>query len=272
MSAANDGRLDRGGEEKRRPGSGGEPEEAAPVDPGEIEIVSIEAVDERGEPIDPAGGAPPQEGTPTDAGTVGAEPWPAQAGADAAPTPAEEALREAIGRLQERYIRLDAEFDSYRRRRDRDMEEVRWLAAQKILLDALPLDDNLERAVASLPEGTTGPLREGLDLIRHQFQEFLRAQGVAEVEALGEPFDPAFHEAAVVEQRDDFEDERVIEIMQRGYMFEGRLLRPALVKVVCNPARGSGPERPSGPCSSENRSGQDPARGGGDGEERSWDA
>ena len=200
--------------------------EIDPEETGEdVEIISIEAVDEAGCPID---------GGIADGRKAAGEEEENEETAREKSEQALRALQADHSGLLERHLRLQAEFDNYRKRRDREAEEERAAGTRAVLQEILPIVDNLERALSSLPEGTPLPVHEGITLILRQLMELLRAHGIEQVDALGEPFDPRLHEAIAVVERDDFEDLRIIGQLQKGYICGGRLLRPALVRVVSN--------------------------------------
>lgn len=139
-------------------------------------------------------------------------------------------LQQEIADLRDRSIRTLADFENYRRRSDREREDLRRYAAGDVLRDLLPVVDNLQRALAA--GGTVDDLKVGVELTLRQFTELLRQRGVAEVPALGEPFDPAVHEAVARVDDATVEAPTVVDELQRGYTIHGKLLRPALVRVA----------------------------------------
>ncbi|HEV8398116.1 MAG TPA: nucleotide exchange factor GrpE [Vicinamibacterales bacterium] len=151
---------------------------------------------------------------------------------EAAETVDVEALKAERDALQDRLLRTAAEFDNYRKRIDRERREQSESAAASLLVEILPVVDNLERALRS-PSGpeATG-YRAGVELILRQLLDTLRKRGVTPIEALGTDFDPRFHQAVSQEASETHRDGEVMEEMQRGYMLGERLLRPAMVKVA----------------------------------------
>jgi molecular chaperone GrpE len=143
-------------------------------------------------------------------------------------------LEEAI-RDKEKYydllLRKQAEFENYRKRIEKERAEGRSSAAVELVRRLLPALDNLERGLRS-SEASSDPLRQGVVLIHQQLLDALRKEGLQPIESLGASFDPQFHEAVEVLDVDGFEQGVVLEEMQKGYTFNGRLLRPALVKVA----------------------------------------
>lgn len=149
----------------------------------------------------------------------------------------DEALREQLAAAEERYVRLLADFENHRRRTEREREQIGRYALQEPLRAFLQVIDNLERAMAA--EGDLETLRQGLEMTLRGLGDALKRFGVEAVESVGQPFDPAFHEA--VSRRDDPELEvaTVVEEMQKGYRLHDRLVRPAMV-VVAVPTESEG--------------------------------
>lgn len=140
------------------------------------------------------------------------------------------AKSQEFDRLQDRYLRLQAELENFKKRTAREKAEFLKFANEGLLLDFLPVLDGLERALRSA-RATTGSdsLIEGLEMIVRLFRNSLDKAGVKAVEALGQPFDPTVHQAVAMEEGDG--DPVVVEEVQKGYCIEGRVLRPAMVKV-----------------------------------------
>jgi molecular chaperone GrpE len=147
------------------------------------------------------------------------------------------ALEAELADLRDRSIRTLADFENYRRRAEREREDLRRFAVGDALRDLLPVVDNLERALAA--GGTVEDLKLGVELTLRQFKDLLRQRGIAEVQSVGEPFDPAVHEAVAREEASDVTVPTVTTELQRGYTLHGRLLRPALVKVAMPVEAGS---------------------------------
>ncbi|MBI2000769.1 MAG: nucleotide exchange factor GrpE [candidate division NC10 bacterium] len=156
-----------------------------------------------------------------------------------APPESPEALREALAaktqeaeRLQGRLLRLHAEFENYKKRMVREKAEFLKFAHEGLILEFLPILDNLERALASArAEAGSTPLLEGLEMIARLFRSVLEKAGVRPMEALGQPFDPGYHQAVAQVESSDQDANLVVEEIQKGYLIEGRVLRPAMVKV-----------------------------------------
>jgi len=133
----------------------------------------------------------------------------------------------------DRLLRKTAEFDNYRRRTDRERQQLAESAAADLIKDLLPLVDDLERAIKAEATAATGsPILRGVEMIHNQLLEMLRKRGVTPVEALGADFDPHYHMAVSHEHAEGRRENEVIEEFTRGYMLGDRLLRPAMVKVA----------------------------------------
>jgi molecular chaperone GrpE len=157
-------------------------------------------------------------------------------GNDVRGTAATEAPDELQRQRDEYYdllLRKTAEFDNFRKRIDLERQSVSEAAAADLILELLPLLDDMERALKA-DAGVEGAeaYRRGVELIHHRLLEALRKRGVQPIEALGTDFDPHYHEAVVYEPAEGRREGEVMEEFRRGYMLGDRLLRPAMVKVA----------------------------------------
>ncbi|TYO97246.1 nucleotide exchange factor GrpE [Desulfallas thermosapovorans] len=130
-----------------------------------------------------------------------------------------------------RLIRLQADFDNYRKRTTREREEVFKYASASLCEALLPVLDNFELALAAREENPV-QVAEGVAMIFRQLQDVLQKEGLSPVAAVGEQFDPTRHEAVMQEITDEYDDNTVIEEFRRGYFLKDKLLRPAMVKVA----------------------------------------
>lgn len=137
-----------------------------------------------------------------------------------------------VNAVNDRLLRLHAEFENYKKRASRERSEFVRFANEGLILELLPVVDSLEHAVAT---GRTGgkvqDFAEGVDIILRLFQTTLEKVGVKPIEALGREFDPNFHQAVAQVEATDGRDNIAVEEIRKGYLLEGRLLRPAMVKV-----------------------------------------
>ena len=135
-----------------------------------------------------------------------------------------------LERQREQALRLQAEFENFRRRARKEMAEVRGNAGAKLIQSLLPVLDNLERALDQ-PSNSIEGFVEGVKMIQNQFLDVLREAGLEPIEAVGQPFDPHVHEAVMVDPSDEHPDNHILEVLQAGYRVRDKLVRPAMVKV-----------------------------------------
>jgi len=147
--------------------------------------------------------------------------------------------------IRERFLRLQAEFNNYHKRTQKEMEEFRERAHEGVICDILYILDNIERALEAAEKGADKEsLLEGMRLIHKQFKEALKRFGVEEVTALYCKFDPNLHQAVMQIDGDEKEkDETVVHEVEKGYLLKGRLLRPSKVVVCRYKPPGNGEDR-----------------------------
>lgn len=136
--------------------------------------------------------------------------------------------------LRDQHLRLRAEFDNYRKRITRENERIRKRAAEGLLSDLLPVLDNLERALQFKDEASNG-LADGVQMVHDQMAELVARHGIKTIAAIGEKFDPQFHEAIAQVPSDDVPKDEVAEEFQRGYTLNDQVLRPSKVTVSTGP-------------------------------------
>ncbi len=134
---------------------------------------------------------------------------------------------------QDKYLRAAAEFANAKRRAELRASNDIWAAQGRILANILPVLDDFERAFGAVPEEEQdSSWLEGFALIRRKLQGVLDREGVSEIKAEGQPFDPALHQAVLMEEAEEAESGVVLEVLQTGYQLGGRVLRPSMVKVA----------------------------------------
>ena len=134
--------------------------------------------------------------------------------------------------LNDRLLRLHAEFENYKKRMARERSEFVKFANEALILEFLPVLDSLERALATARSAAEAQaVAEGLEIILRLFQTTLEKVGVKVIEALDREFDPNLHQAVAQVESPDGRDNIVMEEVRKGYLLEGRLLRPSMVKV-----------------------------------------
>jgi molecular chaperone GrpE len=131
----------------------------------------------------------------------------------------------------QRLVRLRADYDNLRKRTERERQEFERHANFSLVGALLPVIDNLERALAADTGDEPQPLREGLVMIHRQLLEQLRAEGLTPIDTIGQGFDPNLHDAVATDPTSAEPANTIVEEMQKGYLFRGRVLRPAMVTV-----------------------------------------
>ena len=159
--------------------------------------------------------------------TAAAQPAPEVAASDSEASPPA-----AAPEIDERYLRLAADFENFRRRKAQELADRTRYASEDAARALLPALDNLRRAVAHAAEEGPSELVSGLELVVREFDAALERLGVTPIPAAGEPFDPAVHEAIGGDESDQVEVDTVADEVQRGYRLHDRVLRPALVRVA----------------------------------------
>ena len=141
---------------------------------------------------------------------------------------------------RDRFLRKAAELENFRKRTEKEKGETAVLAKSLVLAEILPVVDGIERALAGLAEAresneSLARYGEGIQLLHRQLLDTLRRLGVVPMDAVGQRFDPHFHEALVRLETADQEENLVVQELRRGYLFNDRLLRPAQVAVSTRP-------------------------------------
>ena len=150
-----------------------------------------------------------------------------------APAPSKETLlEEEIASLKDQLLRNQAELQNFKRRMNEERIKDRIFANAELVKRLLIPLDNLEIGLINESEnGEIKPYAKGFEMIRRDLMEALQDEGLKEIDALNQPFNPSLHQAVSKEPREDVESNIVIEVYQKGYTFKDRLIRPAMVKV-----------------------------------------
>jgi len=156
-----------------------------------------------------------------------------------------ERLRQALAEAEERaknnweqYLRVAAELENVRKRAQREIESAHRYGIERLLLDLLPVKDSLDLAVENASRADAAALAAGQEATLKLLKKAFEAHNVTELNPLGEPFDPSRHEAVLTQESRDAEPNSVLQVVQRGYDLNGRLLRPARV-IVARAPQGS---------------------------------
>ncbi|MBI3378391.1 MAG: nucleotide exchange factor GrpE [Nitrospirae bacterium] len=148
----------------------------------------------------------------------------------------EQNLEEELGKEKDRYLRLYAEFDNYKKRVARDKEELIKYGNESLLYELLSVIDNLEMAMKHSSNNTAsatggGGLAQGVEITLKEFLRVIDKFGLSPIDASGKMFDPSLHHAMTQVERDDIDENMVVEEFRKGYMFREKVLRPSLVAV-----------------------------------------
>ncbi|MES2625827.1 MAG: nucleotide exchange factor GrpE [Pseudomonadota bacterium] len=147
----------------------------------------------------------------------------------------QEAVNQALAEQRDSVLRAHAEMQNMRRRCEADVEKAHKFALEKFSAALLPIMDNLERALAAVPDSASEQVKglsEGVELTLKSFLETLTRFNIVQLNPLGEPFDPQMHQAITTLNNPNVVPNTVIEVMQKGYSLHGRVIRPAMVVVA----------------------------------------
>ena len=192
------------------------------------EEVKNEAVEEKEKPLEEAAAEEPsgeknrkeEKKTKKDSKKTGEKPQEPEK-----PTPEQE-----LAGANDRYLRLMAEYDNYRKRSQKEKDNLYGEIRANAVKEFLPVFDNLERALAA--ETTDEAYRKGVEMIMAQFNKTLEKLGVTEIKSLGEKFDPQFHNAVMHVEDEEKGENEIVEVFQKGFMLGDKVIRFAMVKVA----------------------------------------
>ena len=144
-----------------------------------------------------------------------------------------EELMAQLEELKDRYLRIAADFDNYRKRVEKEKEDIVCYANERLISDLLPVLDNLERALANdFGDARAESILDGVRMVSQQLESVLTSCGLEPVEAVGSSFDPQFHEAVGVLPSGDHDEGTVMAELQKGYKLKGKVLRHSVVHVA----------------------------------------
>ena len=149
-----------------------------------------------------------------------------------------ESVRKEKDELYDRLLRKAADFDNLRKRMEKEKREFQQYALSEIMGELIFILDNFERAFSHAGDSSSAEYQKGVELIYRQLKDLLEKRGLRVIETKGKKFDPNFHEAVAREERNDLEEGTILEELQRGYFYQNRLLRPAMVKVSYTTSEG----------------------------------
>ena len=142
-------------------------------------------------------------------------------------------LKKSVEETQNSYLRVLADFDNFRKRQREETSRLTNCAREDLIRQLLPIVDNFDRALqAAEGEHSYESLVEGVTLTLRQVREMLQREGLEPIEAVGQEFNPEFHEAMMRVETDEYPENTVIDELEKGYMLNGRVVRPARVRVA----------------------------------------
>ncbi|MFB6363024.1 nucleotide exchange factor GrpE [Paenibacillus elgii] len=165
-------------------------------------------------------------------GAADTEQATSQSEAQEAVHPEVEELKKQAEENHQRFLRAQADFDNFRRRTQKEKEEFAKYASFKLIEQLLPVVDNFDRALAASKDSSDyEALTKGIDMIFRQLEQVLTSEGLQKMEAVGQPFNPEYHQAIMQVESDEYEEGIVAEEVQKGYLLKDKVIRPAMVKV-----------------------------------------
>ena len=143
-------------------------------------------------------------------------------------------LKAEIEEWKNSFLRKQADFQNFTKRKEKEVEELKKFASEKIITQFLGSLDNLERAIESSIESKDfDSLLKGIEMIVRNLKDIMSAEGVEEIKTEG-VYDPVYHHAVGVEANEDFKEDEIVKVLQKGYMMKGKVIRPAMVTVCKN--------------------------------------
>jgi len=147
-------------------------------------------------------------------------------------------LRAEKEELMQTMIRRQADFENFRKRTERDRHEEGRRGVERLILDLIPVIDAFDRAIQAHESPVYDEYRKGVTLIRKQLWDSIARHGVQRIDAAGKIFDPHLHQAIERVETEEVPDGSVVTVFQDGYLFHGKVLRPAIVGVAVHPGEG----------------------------------
>jgi len=160
-----------------------------------------------------------------------------------APVDEKDRLTAELQEMNNKYLRLYAEFENYKKRVNKDKEELVKYGNESLLYELLPVIDNLEMALMHASNNVSSGLVQGVEITLKELQKILEKFGLIAIEANNKPFDPLVHHAMTQNERDDIDEKIVVEEFRKGYMLRDKVLRPSLVAVSKKPVKSQEKEK-----------------------------
>lgn len=133
--------------------------------------------------------------------------------------------------LKDRMLRVQADFENFKKRTQREKQDLARYTLEGFIKKLLPVLDNFDRAIDHAGTDNMEAYRQGVEMVYKQFKDVLEAEGLKEIECTGQAFDPNYHHGVAVDSNPEAEDQHITEVFQKGYQLGDKVLRPALVKV-----------------------------------------
>ena len=159
------------------------------------------------------------------------------------PVDEKDRLTAELQEMNNKYLRLYAEFENYKKRVNKDKEELVKYGNESLLYELLPVIDNLEMALRHASNNVSSGLVQGVEITLKELQKILEKFGLIAIEANNKPFDPLVHHAMTQNERDDIDEKIVVEEFRKGYMLRDKVLRPSLVAVSKKPVKSQEKEK-----------------------------
>lgn len=140
-------------------------------------------------------------------------------------------LKSELDEQRDTVLRVSAEFQNFKRRMEKEKSDVYKFANEKLILEILPVMDNFERALQVIEVEDNSKIKDGLDMIKKGLEGFFTKNGIEAIPTENADFDPNLHQAVLVEPCEGVEPDKIIQELQKGYTLNGRVIRPAMVKV-----------------------------------------
>src|SRR4030042_943519 len=160
-----------------------------------------------------------------------------------APVDEKDRLTAELQEMNNKYLRLYAEFENYKKRVNKDKEELVKYGNERLLYELLSVIDNLEMALMHASNNVSSGLVQGVEITLKELQKILEKFGLIAIEANNKPFDPLVHHAMTQNERDDIDEKIVVEEFRKGYMLRDKVLRPSLVAVSKKPVKSQEKEK-----------------------------
>lgn len=144
-----------------------------------------------------------------------------------------ENLNKTIDQLKDKYLRVLAEFDNYRKRVEREKKEIMKYGNENFILQIIPFDEIFENVLKHIDKSHSHEvIKQGLEILKKEFTKLLENSGVKKIKTKGEKFNPVFHEATGIIETEEYQEDTIVEEEKPGYIYHDKVIRPAMVKIA----------------------------------------